>query len=59
MGTDPHPYKALLVLDGKCPVIETNSSRPEFSGFLEVKRRMVWIVFEQRVVLPCQVLRLF
>jgi hypothetical protein len=53
---NPHPDKAISILDGKCPVRETNTSRPEFADFLEAQRRMVRIVFEQRIVLPRYIL---
>jgi hypothetical protein len=57
--TNPHPDKTISILDGKRSMRQTNASRPEFTDFLEVQRRMVRIVFEQRIVLPRYILYIF
>ena len=41
MGTDPDPLDTSLGLDTQCPVMGSDSHRPQLTNLFEVKRRMV------------------
>ena len=49
MAANPEPHKAVDGFDRKCPTVTSNPSGPETAYSLELKRRMIRIVFEVRV----------
>jgi hypothetical protein len=58
--TNPKPHNILTFFEGDGSVVNTNSSGPEPSNFLEMKRRVVGITFEYFVIFigkPLNILR--
>ena len=49
MAANPEPHKDVDGLDRKCPIATSNPSGPETTYSLELKRRMIRIVFEVRI----------
>ena len=49
MAADPESHKTVDGFDRKCPILTSNPSRPETTYLLEMKSRMMRIVFQVRV----------
>jgi hypothetical protein len=49
MAADPEPDKTVDGLDGKGPIVASDPGGPEAADFLEMKRRMMRILFEVRI----------
>jgi hypothetical protein len=49
MAADPEPHKAVDGLDCKRPVVASNPGGPEATDFLEMKSRMMRILFQVRM----------
>jgi hypothetical protein len=49
MAADPEPHKAVDAFDCQRPVVTSDTDGPEATDFLEMKRRMMRILFQVRV----------
>lgn len=49
MRADPDPEQSLIDVDRKCSMVQPNASRAEAAHALEVQRRMLRILLEERV----------
>jgi hypothetical protein len=49
MAADPEPHEAIDGFDRKCPIVTSNPSGPETTHLLEMKSRMMRIVFQVRI----------
>src|SRR5262252_1230041 len=46
MAADPEPHKAVRSLVCKCPIVTADPSRPEAADPLEMKRRVMRVLFQ-------------
>jgi hypothetical protein len=54
VAPNPEPYHRVLSFNRDCSVVQTNSCRPEAADFLEVKRWVPGIGFQQMERAVCQ-----
>jgi len=50
MGSDPNPKDSVLNLSTECAVVRANTNRPNFAETFEMKRRMLRIALQEKIV---------
>jgi hypothetical protein len=49
MAADPEPHKTVRSFDRKCSIVAADPNRPEAADLLEMKRRVMRVLFQVRV----------